>query len=193
MMAAALLKQLGASGFVSNAILSADGKVISPKGCTVNNVKKEDGKLSFDRLDECLPFPIPDDARVVLPLDPTILELSQYLLTVTGLNGGEYVVKINDQVVATLTGEQLGKGVNLTAFAKGPLAAQGKRILAAVTAKEGLVGQYRGQARFAASKGTLAEAKERLETLAKKIEAADEKIRQAARPRKLHFELEPAK
>lgn len=77
-MAAALLKELGAEGFVSSVTVTASGKV-EAKGCVVDGVKSEGGKLAFDRLDECLPFPIPDDARAVLPLFPTILDLSQHI------------------------------------------------------------------------------------------------------------------
>ena len=62
MMAAALLKELGATGFVSSATLDAAGKVAEAKGCTIDDVKADGGKLAFDRLDECLPFPIPDEA-----------------------------------------------------------------------------------------------------------------------------------
>src|SRR5262249_8014373 len=82
MMAAALLKELVPPPTVSSATLDAAGKLTDSKGCTIDAIKSEDGKLTFDRLDESLPFPIPDDARAVLALDPTILELSQYTLKV---------------------------------------------------------------------------------------------------------------
>src|SRR5205807_1757702 len=58
MMAAALLKALGANGFASSATVDAGGKV-DAKGCAITAVKTIDGSLSFDRLDESLPFPIP--------------------------------------------------------------------------------------------------------------------------------------
>src|SRR5262249_56781657 len=77
MMAAALLKALGADGFVSSANLDAAGKVTETKGCAVTNLKATNGRLSFERLDERLPFPIPDNARAVLPLPPDGLPLSE--------------------------------------------------------------------------------------------------------------------
>src|SRR5262249_32628193 len=143
MMAAALLKELGADGFVSSARVGADGKVMEAKDCVIENVRAEGGGLSFERADQSLPFPIPEDARAVLPLAPAVLELSQYTLAVPGLDGGRYALKVNGTAVATLSARELEGGVNLTAYARSPIAAQGKEVLAAVAAKEGLVGQWR--------------------------------------------------
>ena len=191
-MAAALLKELGADGFVSSATLDANGRV-EAKDCVVDGVKSDGGKLAFDRLDECLPFPIPDEARPVLPLFSAILELSQYTLKITGLTGERYVLQANDTPLATLTAKELEAGVNLTGFATGPIAAQGKAILSAVNTKEGLVGQWRDQAKAANAAEAAPELKEKFAALTKTVEEADAKIREAAKPKKLHFELIPAK
>jgi lysophospholipase L1-like esterase len=195
MMAAALLKDLGAEPFVSHAEI-ADGSVKSAKGCTVTNIKAENGGVSFDRLDECLPFPIPDDARGVLALDPTILELSQYTLKVTGLKGPQYMLRVNGAPVATLSAKDLETGVNLTAFGsngkpKQPnaIAEQGKAVLAAVSARAGLVGQWRGMSKSAHADKAGPELMTKLAAMTKSVEEADERIRAAARPTKLHFEL----
>ncbi len=198
MMAAALLKDLGAEPFVSSATLDADGKLVDAKGCTVTDTKAADGTLSFDRLDKCLPFPIPDEARQVLPLYPTILDMSQYTLKVTGLKGDNYLLKINGVPVATVGARELDKGVNLTAYRTGanpkepnPIAAQGKAILSAVGAKENIVGGWRGLSQKANAKDAPAELKDKLAEMTKQVEAADAKIREAAKPQKLHFELTP--
>jgi lysophospholipase L1-like esterase len=189
MMAAALLKQLGANGFVSSATIDAGGKVSDAKGCVIDAVKAETSRLTFDRIDDCLPFPIPDDARAVLPLYPTILDLSQYTLKVTGLKGTSYSLKINDTAVTTVTAKDLEKGINLTPYGQGPIAAQGKAVLAAVSAKEGLVSQWRGMSKAAIAPEAPAAAKDALAALTKKVEEADAKIREAAKPQKLRFEL----
>lgn len=189
MMAAALLKQMGANGFVSSVTIDASGKVSDAKGCIVDGAKGETNRLVFDRLDQCLPFPIPDEARAVLPLYPTILDLSQYTLKVTGLKGDSYTLKINDTVVGTVTAKDLEKGINLTAFGQGPIAAQGKAVLAAVSSKENLVSQWRGMSKAAIAADAPASAKESLTAQTKKVEEADAKIREAAKPQKLHFEL----
>jgi hypothetical protein len=192
MMAVALLKDLGADGFVSSVTLDASGKVTEAKGCAIEEMKAESGKLTFERLDESLPLPIPDEARPVLALYPAILELSNYTLKVTGLEGN-YQLQVNGGTLATVTAKELAEGVNLTSYAKGPIAEQGKQILAAVNAKEGLVSQWRGQSKAATAADATAEAKEKLAALAKKVEEADGKIREAARPKKLRFTLTPAK
>jgi lysophospholipase L1-like esterase len=199
MMAAALLKELGADGFVSSATLDAGGKLGEAKGCKVDGIRAEAGKIEFDRLDERLPFPIPDEARAVLSLYPTILDLSQYMLKVTGLKDGSYALKVNGILTATLSAKELEAGVNLTAFGPtpqakevSPIVARGRAILAAVAAKEGLVSQWRGLSQKAHAAGAAPELKEQLAALTKKVEESDEKTREAARPRKLHFELSVA-
>jgi lysophospholipase L1-like esterase len=213
MMAAALLKALGAEGFVSEATLDAAGKVTAAKGCAVTNAKAEGGGLSFNRLDECLSFPIPDNARMILPVAPDVLELSKYTLKVTGLKDGDYALSINGATCGTLSAKALAAGVNLTnlphdpkAKVPNPVAAQGSAVLAAVTAKEAMVSKWRAASRTAAGKDPPpkkdappaakpdpAAAKAALAELAKQVEDADAKIREAAKPKTLHFVLTPAK
>jgi lysophospholipase L1-like esterase len=200
MMAAALLKDLGADGFVSSVTMDSSGKVTEAKGCQVEGLKAEGEKIEFDRLDERLPFPIPDEAQAVLPLCPAILDLSRYTVQVTGLKDGNYTLKINGIATATLPAKELAAGVNLTAFGVSPqardvnpLVAQKRAILAAVSGKEGVVGQWRGLSQKAYAAGAAPELREQLAALTKKVEEADEKIREAARPQKLHFELSPVR
>lgn len=191
-MAAALLKELGAEPFVSSAVLDSKGQVVSSKGCKIEMSGEEGGTLRFTRLDECLPFPIPDDARAVLPLYPTILDLSQYTLAVQGLKADRQL-SINGIVIRSFSAADLEKGINLTGLGKGPIADQGKAILAAVSAKENLVSQARGQSRAAIAPNADAGLKTKFDALLKQIETADGKIRDAAKPKALKFELAPVK
>lgn len=199
MMAAALLKELGAEPFVSSATLTKTEKFES-KGCVVDNVKEDGMKLSFDRLDDCLPFPIPEEAAMALPLFPTIEQLSLYMLQIQApLSKGQYSIKINGvPLPTTVTEKELAQGVNLTPLiyarpvnpaAVNPIVAQSRAILAAVSNKEGLVGQWRQLSQRAHAAGAAPELKDQLADLTKKVEAADEAIRVAAKPQKLHFEL----
>jgi lysophospholipase L1-like esterase len=199
-MAAALLKELGAEGFVSSVAMDASGKVTEAKGCKVDGAKAEGEKIEFDRLDERLPFPIPDDARTVLSLYPVILDLSQYTLKVTGLKDGSYTLTINGIATATLTAKELEAGVNLTTFGASsqtkdvnPIVAQARAILGAVGGKENVVGQWRSLSQKAHAAGAAPELKDQLAALTTKVEEADGKIREAAKPQKLHFELSPVK
>jgi hypothetical protein len=197
MMTAALLKALGADGFVSSVSLDAAGSVTEAKGCSVTDARAENRKLIFDRLDECLPFPIPDDARAVLPLAPQVAALSRYLLKVTGLKDGSYLLKIGGVPVAHVSTRGLSDGINLSALPDSigrdanPLLVQGRAILGAVAAKESIVNSWRSLSQRAHAPNAPPELKDQLAALTRKVEEADGKIREAARPKKIRFELEP--
>ncbi|WP_437228848.1 GDSL-type esterase/lipase family protein [Planctomicrobium sp. SH661] len=198
MMAAALLEGLGADGFVSSVSMNADGKSIVAKGCEVTMVTADEKGLSFERLDGCLPFPIPEQAVAVLPIAPTVFALSKYTLQVSGLKEGKYALKINSVTVAELTSLQLAEGVNLTAYgpemlpeSQNPIAVQGTSILKAVAAKEDLVGQWRKLSQAAHAPEADAELVKKLDELTIKVEEADAKIREAAHPTPLKFEIVP--
>lgn len=198
MMAAVILKALGADGFVSSVEVDAGGKLIEAKGCQVQGVAAADGGVQFDRLDERLPFPIPDEARAILPHCPEVFELSQYMLKVRGLKDGNYELKINGITTATLTARQLAEGVNLTGLGHrdqgqpvdSPIVTQGRAILTAAGNKNLYeVSAWRKLSRSAYAPGAPPELKEQLNVLARKTEAADERNRQAARPATLHFQV----
>jgi lysophospholipase L1-like esterase len=193
MMAASILKNLNADPFVSSATLDATGKVIEAKACLIEDAKIEKEILSFSRLDESVPFPIPQGTRQVISLCPTILELSDYTLKITGLTAEKYNIKINTVLVTTLTAKELEAGVNLTNIDKGPFFTQSAAILGAVNTKESIVGQWRMASKLASVPSATDEVKEKAETLKKAVEDADQKIRLAAKPIKLNFEVAPAK
>jgi len=69
-------------------------------------------------------------------------------------------LKINSMAVGSVSGRELEKGINLTTYGIGPIAAQGKEILAAVVAKEAIVGQWRGMSQKAHAAGLPPELKE---------------------------------
>ena len=72
-----------------------------------------------------------------------------------------------------------------------PIVAQGRAILGAVASKEALVSQWRPLSQKAHATDATPELKEQLAALTTKVEEADARIRDAARPQKLHFELVP--
>lgn len=191
-MAATLLTGLKAPGLVSRATLDAKAATAGEAvQCRIENIKAIGEALSFDRLDEALPFPIADDARPAITVLGSIADLSQHLLTVSGLTAAAYDVSIDGVKVATVPSAELAKGWNMGVLAKGPIADQCRAILQCVGAKEGLVGKWRGLSKAIAAGGTQ-EQKDQLTTLAEQIKAADAKIREAAQPKSHHFELVPA-
>lgn len=191
MMAAALLQDLQAPRLVSEASVDATGKVGKTVQCRVTDARAENGGISFTRLDECLPMPIPDDARGALLIYPPIAGMSRWMLTVTGLPAGGYDVAMDGVQVATVSAAELAKGWNLGTLEKGPVADQGREILKLVAAKEGLVGQWRGLSRNNAAQPT-EQGKADLEKLAAQILEADARIREAAQPKPHRFTIAPA-
>ncbi len=196
MMAAALLKGLGADAFVSSATVDAETGKADAKGCTVTEVKGSPTGVAFERLDDSLPFPIADGARSILPLAPDVLALSQYTLAVKGLKDGDYTLKIGGGACGKFTAKQLADGINLSALAPtaqlkdlNPITAQMRAILQAVSDKETIVGTWRALSQKAHAKDADAKLKDDLTALTAKVEAADEKIRAAAKPQKLKFEV----
>jgi hypothetical protein len=160
--------------------------------CKIENVKTAGDTLSFDRLDEALPFPIPDDARAAVTVLESIANLSQYMLTVSGLKTDNYDVSIDGIKVATVSSSDLAKGWNMGLLDKGPIADQCRSILQLVGAKEGVVGQWRNLSK-AAAKDATQEQKDQLAKLTAQVKEADGKIRDAAKPKSHRFELVPAK
>ena len=137
LMAAAILKGLSFPSLVSSAeIDAASGKVVSAKNCTIENVSKKEGGVSFSRLDAALPF-FPMDAVSIIPHAPILDELNDYRLKVSGLAAGKYEVRIGGKKIAELTAEQLAAGANVAqgALTDGPIADQAKAVRAAVEAK----------------------------------------------------------
>ncbi len=192
-MAATLLTGFKAPGLVS--IASVDAKSGTAKEsvqCKVENIKTTGENLSFDRLDEALPFPIPDEARPAITVLDSIANLSQYMLTVSGLKADSYDVSIDGVKVATVSSAELAKGWNMGLLEKGPVADQCRSILSLVRTKGNLVGQWRSVSK-AVAKDATQEQKDQLAKILAQVKEADGKIREGAQPKSRHFELVPAK
>jgi lysophospholipase L1-like esterase len=192
-MAAALLLELKAPGLVSSATIdAAAGKSIDTARCTIDDIKVSDDRVTFKRTDECLPLPVPPDARDVLPVMPSLKDLSKYVLKLTGLKGQAYDVVIDGQKVANVGAEQLTAGWDMGFLDKGPIAEQCGKILDLVAAKEKIVSEYRAFSKSVTEKKARPDP-ERVANLAKKIEQADTAVREAAQSTPHVYVLTPAK
>ena len=136
LMAASILKGLSFPSLVSSVEIDAAAAKGEGKNATVSGVAAKDGGVTFQRLDQGLPF-FPEQAVGILPHASILEELNQYTLKVTGLKAGKYDVKLGGTKVAEYTAEELAKGVNLAAPAlkAGPVAEQVKAIVTAIEAK----------------------------------------------------------
>ena len=99
-------------------------RLMDSKLCRVTSITAAPGRLSFDRLDEALAFPVPTEARAAIRLGKDIEHLSQYILRVRNLKPDTYQLTIDDQKVATVTARDLQQGWNMGTMEGGPIAEQ---------------------------------------------------------------------
>ena len=188
LMAAFILKGLDAPALVSSAALDVTAlpgnQGIQAARCTITNAKFDNGVLSFDRADECLPMPI--DARAVdaLKLAPVLNDLSRYELKVTGLTADKYDVTMDGEPAATVSREELARGWNLTTV-PGPITKQTQELLALLFKK----GEVGGKLWSVLIRPKRAAQRPGLEAEITDLEA---RIAAACQPKPHHVELKPA-
>jgi hypothetical protein len=143
-MAYAILTGLKAPAMVSEATIAQAGDAQTIR-CNITNLKRSDGSLEFDRLDEALPFPTIAEWDAMLPYVNNLMNLNWYGLKVPGLTAGTYSIAVDGVEIAKHSAEELSKGVNLGNVRVGPVYAQAKRVSDAINAKNAIVhGRFRG-------------------------------------------------
>ncbi|MFM9963247.1 MAG: SGNH/GDSL hydrolase family protein [Planctomycetaceae bacterium] len=196
-MAFAILKGLGAPAEVSSAKLDfAEGKLLDADGCDVTNIRREDSRLEFTRLDVGLPFNHGIFFALHYRFVPVPNELNRYLLSVKNLPAGKYDVTADDRAVGSFTAAQLGEGVNIASTTAnawqpgGPWNAQADALVHLTNARSELdVANLLGRLHLSGSPliGELATAtrptNERLEELQRLV----------AKPRPFRFVIQPVK
>lgn len=133
-MAWAVLKGLGATPSVSKAEIQFGARTATGESCRVENLATTANSVTFDRLDDALPWPIDTRAESALKLAPIVDDLSRYELRVTGLPEGSYEVAIDGEIVAKADAAKLAQGMNLSLGA-GPVTRQAQEVLALVFRK----------------------------------------------------------
>ena len=147
MMAQALLKDWNAPALVSSVeIDGAAGKLIHADNTSVANVAKHD-TLTWEQMDQCLPFPIDwADRSKLVPLaveSSGLLDaLDQEMLKVTGLTAPRYALKIDGIEAGQFTPTELASGINLATLANTPMMKQAMAVHAA-TLERTSVHQFR--------------------------------------------------
>jgi hypothetical protein len=189
LMAWAVLKQLRAPAQVSCACLDASrwlrSKVLCAQNCTVTNVKKAGGGVSFDRLDRALPMPVDARAAAALALAPVTDELNRYQLQVKGLSADRYDLLIDGLKTATYTRAELEQGVNL-ATVPTPNSVQALHVLDLVFKKNNAYFERWRKVQLANGPA------ERLAELDQQVADFEAQIDRARQPKPHHFELKPA-
>ncbi|HOK57039.1 MAG TPA: GDSL-type esterase/lipase family protein [bacterium] len=188
MMCAILLEKLNAPKLISKAVIDISNKKIEQVQCKITNLKIEEEKISFDRIDDCLPMPIPPEAKDALIIYPQIADLSQWILKIENLKKGEYEIFIDGVSVATVSSEELKNGWNLSTVFKGPVYQQCLEVLSAISLKENLVSEWRKLSSLQAKSPT-EENKTKLQNLTEQILQADQKIKETAQPKIHNFTI----
>jgi lysophospholipase L1-like esterase len=136
LMAASILKGLNFPTLVAAVDIDVATARATGKRCEITGLAVKDGGVSFEQLDEALPF-FPPEAAPILKWAPLLDELNDYRLTVRGLAEGNYAVSLGGKKVAEFSSAELAKGVNLAtaALKDGPVADQMKAVKAAIEKK----------------------------------------------------------
>ncbi len=193
LMAHAILTGLHAPAVVSDVTIPASGNV-EAKRCAVTDVKRGEGIIEFDRLDEGLPMPTVAEWDGILPYVNNLTDLNWYGLKVPGLPAGQYAISVDGVEIAKHSADELGAGVNLGNLRVGPIYEQAKKVGDVINAKNQLVHQrFRGVVMFNPP-DWLADitAERKPKELAKRRQQIDEKqaeIQKLAMPGKHHWEV----
>jgi hypothetical protein len=115
-MAEALLKSWNAPAIVTEVEIDAGRKTAAVQANTrVSDLRSGKG-ISWNQIDDALPMPLDfRDPQMALVLKSTDFmdALNRQPLRVKGLTAGKYTLRIDGDVVANLSSEQLSSGINL--------------------------------------------------------------------------------
>ena len=137
-MATVILKGLNAPSLVSSVEIDAKSGEAKAVQAKVSDVKTGEN-ISFTRLDDAMPWPVPAEAVLPAPIPgfTPFDDLSRYLLRVTNLPVGKYAVSVDGKAFGTFSQEQLAGGVNLAQAALSGLP-EVKALLDAILVKNEL-------------------------------------------------------
>ncbi len=131
LMAAALLKAWNAPALTSSVTVSAKpGNTAKAEHATIQAFDVKDGVISWNQLDEALPFPINLDdkaTQLAVASSSVIDDLDRQILRATDLDKASYTLKIDGKEVGTFSKEQLDKGVNLATIST-PMLVQANNV-----------------------------------------------------------------
>jgi GDSL-like Lipase/Acylhydrolase family len=193
LMAYAILTGLKAPALVSEVAVEPASEAQATH-CKVTNLKRTDGSVNFDRLDDALPFPTVAEWDPILPYLNNLNDLNWYGLKISGLTPGTYSVAVDGVEIAKHSADELNKGVNLGNVRVGPIYAQAKKVADAINVKNAIVhGRFRGVI-LASVPDWLADAaaERKPKELAKRKQMIDEKqaeIHSLAVPVQHHWEV----
>ena len=193
-MAEALLKSWNAPSLVTAVSIDAPADRVAHAENTQVSEFRSDSGLHWVQKDGALPFPMDkaDPAiALVLRCSDAVEALDQENLQVSGLAGGRYLLKIDDQEIGTFSSSQLGNGINLAELAT-PMTKQAE-IVHGLTLKRHNVRAVRWRlVQVALEDENLAHKGAALEDLDLLEEELIKRQHDAAQPRPHRYSLTPA-
>jgi len=126
-----LLQGLGAENIVSQATINAATAAATAEvNCTVSNVSGNTYGITFDRLDNSLPWAIDEAGRAnAVALIPAIEAWQDYSITVSNLAAGTYDIECDSVLIGTATHTELAAGWNMADLTAGPVFDQCQDVL----------------------------------------------------------------
>jgi len=145
------LKQQGADSQVASVRITAEGKAETREAVVKGLRRKGDRYIRYKYQADSLPMAVSYEFHEATQYMDVIDELSQELLQVDGLKAAvSYSVYINHFMIGEYTGEELGKGINLTDCDLNPRQAAAKEIEVLNQEWQRVSADYRAQVRKAA-------------------------------------------
>jgi lysophospholipase L1-like esterase len=192
-----LLKAMGADASLCAVAFDANKPgAVHTSHCKVSSLRVGQGKVSFTRTCDSLPYPTPEIARpfsFLVQLDDTI---NDDHLQVTGLAAPAYALWIDNKKIAELPASALAHGVNLSQFTNTPMYEQAMSVFAAVR-EENLLEHnfwrdYIATGKAGSNNAPLQEeARQEISAAQQKIRAAKERCYALNTPRPHAINLEP--
>lgn len=128
MMAYLFLKTQQVPEIISKVEISVIGIIKSKSiNATVTDLKKGENYISFQLMENAIPFPITQDATSTLKYMP-VSELNKEILVVKGIEKGLYNLKIGNEAVGRFTSEELKDGINLATNTETPQFKQAQTV-----------------------------------------------------------------
>lgn len=94
---------------------------------TIINLKKEENQISFELIENAIPFSINQDAAAALKYMP-INELNNEILVLKGIDKGFYKMNIGTEEVGIFSSEELNNGINLATNSNTPQYKQAQEV-----------------------------------------------------------------
>jgi hypothetical protein len=136
-MAYAALDAMDAPALVSEVSISIPSLKTRALNAQVKELEQVGAGIKMKIEEKSLPMFIPDEAKPGMELVPVLSRLNREVLSVSGLDPGNYDLKIDGNVIATLSDAELAKGINLTLY-KNPTWEQAGKLWELIVKKNNL-------------------------------------------------------